>query len=492
MKISYEYSFAFTTVYFVIVTMITLFYTTKPRNIVIPYVISILLFTGSSYGTISTVATLYSRGTGELLLSLMNIFLFFLFIFVYTQYGARYKRLDEPVALNKSFLFVVIIIIVYDVYGILSGVSFENMLASDGMINFINMYVFYLIIKWSVFDEKQLEKLIDVFIYVAIFMSVYGLIRWAWFGGDPANFYLNYGDKPVKITYFDIGQSIIFGVTSVILYHKSRLVLVRSSVRWFYYLIIGMCLANILLSFRRTAWVGIGLIFLWIFLTSSASRKLLITGIALVALASGASILHERFNGSTGAHGEKHTGLTSDFLNKSGKIDLKHGRFAEIANAMEVANQYALTGLGPWAVNSPRVTPQRKSDFVHSSILFVYIKTGIFGMLAYITIFIAYIKWWFKVRKRSWRSNYYKALGDSFFCGLLFELPDIMFGTPLIIFRQTQIIAILLIMPYLCYRIDNLGTEAEGIQKPSNNNLLKKNDRILAKKATVRYALTQY
>ena len=473
MSITYEYSKIFTALCFVILALLTAFYTIRPRKIVVPYLVILLMFTGTLYGTLEADLTIYTRGSKALSIPLINIFLYFLFAAVLVRYGLRYKNYKEPFLLSKSLLFFVIIILMYFAYGFVTGVEFENIASKYGLINVINLYAFYLILKWWIFDEQQLEQFIKVFIIVTSFMAIYGIVRLLLFGGDPANYYLNQGKHSVSITYFDQGQGLLFGVFFVILYHKVRLRLVHGSALWFYYFMMGLSLLTILLSFRRNLWLGLSFIFIWIFLTSNATRKVLFTGVALAVLAVGSGVYQDRFGGSSK---HKEQSLTADITNKSGKIDLKHGRFAELANAMVVANQHSIIGLGPWGVNTPRVTPYKDTDFVHSSILHVYIKTGIIGVLAYLSLFIGYAVWWLKIRNKKWHSQYYRSLGDAFFCGLLMEVSDIMFGTPLIIFRHSQILAILLVMPYLCYRLDRAKKEQSvNNEQPVDGNQAVKN-----------------
>ncbi len=468
MNVTYEYSSVFTALCFAIIALMTTYYFIKPRRIVFPYLITLLVFTGTQYGLSEQgTTTIFTRGIGVLSIPLINVFIYILFAYVFFRYGTRYKKINEPVVMNGSLLFLIAIVILYYLYGIVTGETFENMVSHRGMINIVNLYVCYLMMKWWIYDERQLESFVKVFIYATSFMAVYGLIRWGLFGGDPANYYANFEGQSVKITYFDSGQGVLFGVLFVLLYNKTRGTLVRGITLWFYYFMMGLCMLNILLSYRRTVWVGMSLLFVWIFFTSTVSRKVLILGVAFVALAIGSGIYQKRYVASHSTQS-----IVSDITDKSGKVDLKHGRFSELVNALEVANQYWMTGLGPWGINTPRVTPLKETDFVHSSILHVYIKTGIIGMVMYLAVFVGYVTWWIRRRNQLWKNNYYRSIGDAFFCGFLIEVTDIIFGTPLIIFRHSQILAILLVIPYVCYRLDKITVERSAVQKKQQKRLL--------------------
>lgn len=460
MSITYEYSSIFTAAFLVAMALMTLFaMLIRPRFLLFPYLVMLLLFTGTLYGTKDADLTIYTRGMGVLSFPLVNIFLYLLFVAVFIRCKSRSRNNLRHGMLDVSLLLMATMIFIYGLYGLATGVPLSNIVSSYGLIGVINLYALYMMTKWWIFDDRQMELFLKVFIYVMSFMALYGVVRWGLFGGDPANYYMNYGGQASRVTYFDSGQGVLFGILFVLLYNRSRLSLDRGLKRWFYHLMMGLCLANILLSFRRSLWLGLGLAFLWIFATANVGRKFIVLSIALMALAAGSVIYKERFDKSYDSRWA--TGITSDITTKTGKIDLKEGRFSEFYAALRVANQYALLGLGPWGINSPRVTPSKEHDFVHSSIIHVYIKTGLVGVAIYLGMLISYVTWWLRVRRRKWVNNYYRSLGDAFFCGFLMELPDILFGTPLTIFRHSQIIAIIFSVPYVCYRLDRILQERD-------------------------------
>lgn len=465
MSITYEYSSIFTTAFLVAMALMTTFAMLKPRLLLLPYLIMLLMFTGTQYGTQDVDSTIYSRGMGVLSFPLVNIFLYVLFAAVFIRRRISSKNNHPATMLDTTLLLMVVLIFVYYLYGLAADVSLSNMVSQYGLINIINLYALYLMMRRWVSDDRQLDLFIKVFIYVTSFMAVYGILRWGLFGGDPANYYLNFGGQATRLTYFDNGQGVLFSILFVILYNRAKLSLDRGLKRWFYYFMMALCLANILLSFRRSLWFGLGLVFLWIFVTSNVGRKIAVLGVALIALAVGSVIYKERFDASYQSRWA--TGITSDITTKSGEIDLKAGRFSELYAAMGVANEHALLGLGPWGMNTPRVTPYKEQDFVHSSVIHVYIKTGLVGIALYLAMLFSYVVWWLRIRRRKWNNIYYKSLGDAFFCGFLVELPDILFGTPLTIFRHSQIIAILLSLPYACFRLDRVSrTEDVQVDKP--------------------------
>ncbi|GEM_PF-4016961 len=471
MSITYEYSPLFTAAFLAIMALMTVLAMLKPRLLLMPYLVMLLIFTGTLYGTgalfgaQSADSTIYSRGMGALSFPLINIFLYVLFVAAMLRCRISSKNTRPPAMLDMTLLLMVAIIVIYYFYGLTTGVPLSNMVSQYGLINIVNLYALYLMMRWWIYDERQLDLFIKIFVYVTSFMALYGIVRWGLFGGDPANYYQNYGGQASKLTYFDTGQGVLFSILLVILYNRARLSLDRGFKRWFYYLMMGLCLANIMLSYRRSLWFGLALVFLWVFLTSKTSRKILILGVALAALAFGSVIVKSRFDASYGSRWS--TSIASDITTESGDVDLKGGRFSELYAVMNVVNQYPLLGLGPWGINSPRATPYKEHDFVHSTIVHVYIKTGLVGVALYLGMLISYAVWWLRVRRRKWKSQYYRSLGDAFFCGFLAVIPDITVGTPLIIFRHSQIIAILLSLPYVCFRLDRAsGTEDVQADKP--------------------------
>lgn len=453
MGITYEYSKVMTTAVLGLLVLGSLLCGMRPKLIVLLYVAVLLLFTGTLYGTnltltanvaASSISTIYSRGAGQLPVSILNIYLVALcaFSLCVTKpiFGKRVNSSD-PVLL--SLLFLAVAYCLYAIYGIRGNITLENALSPFGMINFANMLFLYLVLKWSITEEEDLRRFEKVFVGLCGFMALYGLVRLP-FGGNPANYYCNFEGKSSRLSFFDFGQSALFCITLVILYmRRGGLSTVRAR-GWAFSL---LCLANIVLSYRRTAWVGLLLVFIWFLFTSDIKRKVTLSIIGCLVFLSVLATMQSRFAG-TGTKGR--FSFAQDITDSKGNLAVRDGRFGQLYYAVLVASESPLFGLGPWGENR-----EFRSDIaIHSSVIDTYLKMGLMGLIPYALILFGFPVWWIRKRREQWHEPHMKNLAEAFFCGFVFWLPDILFGTPIMVFRHCQVLAIIMAVPVVAYAID--------------------------------------
>ena len=339
----------------------------------------------------------------------------------------------------------------YASYGVLfCGITVENAVSNYGGIGFVYMLLFYLVLKWSLSDYEDLLRFEKVFIIICLLMALYGLLRLP-FGGDPANYYANYEHAAARLTFFDIGQNTLFCIALVIIFLRRSESWGGEAWGWAAALIF---LANIALSFRRSAWAGLLLVFVWLLLISDIKRKLVMLVMGVLVFAAGAVVIQSRFTNQ--ASNLKTGSLAADFTGPGGHLKIESGRFGELYVAVLAASESPLFGLGPWGTNKEfRISHGNTiTTFVHSSVVDVYLKMGLIGLVPYLLMLFSYPVWWFRVRGRAWLSPHWKSLAEGFFCGFLFELPDILFGTPIVIFRDLQILGLIFAIPVAAHAIN--------------------------------------
>jgi O-antigen ligase len=135
---------------------------------------------------------------------------------------------------------------------------------------------------------------------------------------------------------------------------------------------------------------------------------------------------------------------------------LKTGRFAELYVSILAASKSPILGLGPWGENSELRDPtrERTSTFTHSSYVHMFVKAGLVGLILWVVMLLRYVIWWVRRRRADWNDPRHRAIAEAFFCGFLFWIPDSVFGTPIIIYRHFQILAMLLAIPIIAHVID--------------------------------------
>lgn len=453
MNITYEYFAAVTAAILIFLAAGSVFLVLKPKKIILIYITPLLLFTGTMYGLSSAgsgfgdTTTLYGRGTGQLPMGFLNIYLVVLFLFAAVTARAQSRRPISGDPIQPFLAFIAFAFLAYAAIGLVSGITFSNAISRFGMINYLNLLFLYLVIKWSITEDRDLLIFHKLFLWVCGFMAIYGLVRYLGFGGDPANYYNNFEQSGVRLSYFDIGQSALFctAMVSVLLALKDR----QSRSIW-HLMFALLFLANILLSYRRNAWAGLMIVLVWFFLISDMKWKPLLMGIAAVGLLILFTLSQGRFDDN----------VVHDFTNRKGEVQFKKGRFSELYQAVQATSRSPLVGLGPWGVNKEfRRGEGVNASFVHSSIVHAYLKMGLIGLIPYVLMLVSFPIWWFRKRRQQWNDPRKRDLGEAFFCGFLFWLPDIFFGTPTIVFRHFQILAMLLAMPVVAFGIDRVRRE---------------------------------
>jgi O-antigen ligase len=327
------------------------------------------------------------------------------------------------------------------VYGLSTGITFSKVFSGAGLINIFNMYLFMLIFLKIISTTDKLNKLTDCIIFWVLTRGVFGLVRWGFFGGDPANVYANQQNINVRITFFDINDNLIamlgvFISAWILMYGKPGLSNLR---KFFYLLTIIIGLAVILLSYRRTAWGGLVLAVLWFVWQQPWRRRIQVGFFAsLIGLLALPVVISERF--------AKH-GLLVDITSSTGKISTKIGRFTELNQAWRYISESPFTGVMPWG----GLGTAGSHEYVHSGIIHLWLKGGVFALIFFCLILWGYYSFTKKARKEIPAQERY--LLEAGFAGLLFILPSFMFGTTVAEFRSCLLIGFVLALPYLVYSL---------------------------------------
>ena len=96
------------------------------------------------------------------------------------------------------------------------------------------MALFSLLLLAALADEVGRRRLLLTLVTLAAVRSAFGLVRYAWFGGDSANPYRNFEGLDIRLVYFDIGDNYIaalaaFCIAWLLLMPGVRLTLWRRS-----------------------------------------------------------------------------------------------------------------------------------------------------------------------------------------------------------------------------------------------------------------------
>jgi len=416
----------------------------------------LVAFSGSTYGQLDVERTIYSRGTGMFYFSILNYYLWGIGAVVALRNAFnRYQPVATPLA--KYFIaFALLILANAFVAGASDDKSLHiiNAFAYSGLINVINMSIFFYIIV-NVFGAPPEARKFLKFLLIAIgIRGIFGIVRWAFFGGDTANIYENIERTGVKLTFFDINDGFlatlaVFCSAWLLSYRKQFLSQREQYSLW------GLLLLEIFIivfSFRRSSLVGMGLAAI-LFITLLPAHKrfgaILLSG---GVLGGGIAILTALRLGKVRGVNENRSFLFDIFGGAKGAES--GSRTLEYTEAWRSLGDYWLFGKGMWGTMQSNLAELSyhagNFGFVHSGFGHILLKSGVFGLIMFLGLLASFATYYVQARKTL--SGDLQMLADAGAAGVLFWLPTLLIGTPVIEFRSMMMLGLALALPFLAVR----------------------------------------
>jgi hypothetical protein len=438
-----------------------------PRILAYIYLSIFFAFNSTSYGSLSLFATggVYSRGSGLLLFPL--VLWCVLGAWCCARASAAFAGQAPPPCTLRPWLGAWLVLLVLHVGAALaSGVKVAAALAPSGFSNLVWMAppIFLLLLTFR--TRTHVIELMRFIMLAGLARAMFGLVRWVALGGDPNNVYANRNAIPIKLTFFDINDSLLccmalaIAVLHLVRPGASAPAAARPATAWLALagctlLATGLC---ILLSYRRTAWIGAalaGLVIAWRF---PWRRRLQLLALGLPPLGVGIGILlARRF-----AQGSQHGWSRLVYDMQSRRFGAESERVLELKLALADFMAHPLTGIGAWGryAGFEHISWQANPDgglFVHSGVLHIALKAGVPGLFL-----LAGLAWACLRASRAALApdptgvtdarharGACLALATAGVAGLAFMLPDILVGTPVPQVRTTQMLAICMALPYI-------------------------------------------
>lgn len=433
---------------------------TKPRVTLYFYLMILFMFSSSSYGMPGILQAeffnVYGKGTWTLGYSFLSILLFCLFISILVHHYILEKRSNTHIECNlyKLFWLYNAVYFIYILTGMGYGVSFlQSTFYLTGVVNITYMSIFVFVLINFFKSEEDVDKFMILFLGCMAIKGIYGVFRFLFMGGDPANHYARINDmRAVVISFFDWGEGFIACIAaffSLWMVLKGGKMLSRNKTI-FYWIIIIVGTFNMLFSYRRTVWFGMALVFLWLFQYLSAKQRVILVILTLVI---GSTIfmtlVHNRFG--TSGEGFIQSIAPDAFDESTGELTVKGGRFFELYVAWQTVKKNLLFGIGPWGLFSNLEKEGLHARTTHSSIMFMLLKMGLVGLIIYLAIMVAYVKFWLKARREEWHSVKLRAFGEAGFAGFVFFIPSIFFAPMIMEYRTMSFFGLSLALPYVAY-----------------------------------------
>jgi hypothetical protein len=437
-----------------------------PRFLAYGYLLVYFLINSTTYGSLSSAGSpgLYTRGSGVMLFPLLFWMMFGFWCLA--RVSANFQRHPTPPCnLRPWFLGWFLLLVGHVAVGLFSGVKLSEIVAVSGFSNIVWMAPLVSLMLLAFRTREHAIELSRFIMLAGLGRAMFGLVRWALFKGDPNNVYANMNAIKIKLTFFDINDSLLctiaFAIAAVNLFQ-----VVKTNRTSFWRLVewatLGATVACIVLSYRRSAWIGFVLAGLIIMMRFPLQRRihLMVLGAPVV----GVGLLYAAFRRLGQTKGAGH-GLSSLFFDmQSKRFGSESERVMELKFAMSDFLSHFFTGIGTWGRYNgyQHISWQNNPDgglFLHSGVLHIALKAGLPGL-----ILLGGTIWAFTAfARRALRTLPPELLGlaTAGAAGLAFMLPDLLVGTPFPQVRTTQMLAICLALPYVAMAVCR---EASAVQ----------------------------
>lgn len=427
----------------------------RPYLLLLVYLVPFMFFTMSTYGELDAGRTIWHRGSGLLYLPIMTWGL--LGIYVTTWYSDKFNGRNVPsTAIHPWFLGLGILFAGHlGVAGVL-GESLHNAAHTNGFRNLVLSGVLFAVLL-RVFDASfKVRWLIDYLIICAVARGIFGVVRFLFLGGDPANVYENVERISVKLTFFDINDSLL---ASMVIFICLWELMIRGKElqvwrRITYPAFVGIEAIVVLFSYRRTAWGGLVAVLLYlVWLLPTRKRVVVMLAALPVSLIAIAFVAAKRLGGNSIVD------LAARFFGEfSGQQSFKgiSQREYELSLAWQAFAENPIFGVGSWGAYHSGYAQigwqqgEQAFGFLHSGFLHMLVKTGLLGFGLFVGVISAFAIYIVRVRGKialEWQGAFHLGVA-----GLLFQTPNWFVGTPIPEYRTMQLFALCLALPLLVHR----------------------------------------
>lgn len=440
----------------------------QPRLLVYPYLAIFFLFNSTSYGNLAIISYgsgVYARGSGLLYFALLLWTM--LGIWCCARVSSNFRGAEAPACnLRPWFLAWFALLLGHVVAALFLGRKLSEALAPSGFSNIVWMAPLVSLLLLAFRTRAHATELARFILLAGLGRALFGLARWVAGGGDPNNVYANMNSIQIKLTFFDINDSLLcllaFAIAAVQLFQSAR---VKRPAFWIAleWLTLAATAPCIVLSYRRTAWIGLVLALAVVMWRFPLRRRIQLVALGLpLAAPALAYVATKRLSQTKGA-GHGWTSMLYDM--QSRRFGAESERVLELKLALADFLANPVTGIGSWGryTGYQRISWQtgvEAGHFIHSGILHIGLKTGLVGLALFAGTAWAFIHF----ARRALRELPPELIGlaTAGAAGMAFMLPDILIGTPFPQVRTSQMMAVCLALPYLAMGASNAVRAAQA------------------------------
>lgn len=429
-----------------------------PKLVALGFVGVLFMFADATYGKLQIEGSIYARGVGVFYFSMLHLAL------LVSGFAVLCKKLAVPGApqlappLAKWFFALLFLMLCHVVVGLMQGVDLNVILGYNGFMNVLNMLVFMYVLIEAFKSDGDKERLLLAIIGLAAIRAMFGLVRYAFFGGDAANPYRNFDNLDIKLVFFEIGDNFVvslgaFCAAWLLMSPHARLSGLK---RLGLFALMIMQIAAVALSFRRSSLIGLALMFTLLVLRLPGRQRLIVMLFAAGFLSAIATVFFQQR--LQYAEDSNTSGILSSLVFDIARADVEDSRFYELYAAAKSLGDNWLIGLGSWGTftgdDELLFYHGGQYDFVHSGFGHLILKAGVIGVLLFCGLLYAYAAHYFKSRK--YLSGNALLISDAGFAGFLFWVPTLLVGTPIIEFRTMLLLGLTLAMPFVAVRLESV------------------------------------
>ncbi|MFO1361309.1 MAG: O-antigen ligase family protein [Burkholderiales bacterium] len=430
----------------------------RPWLVIYPYLAVLVFFPHGGWGAAEPgTADIYARGGGQLVFPLVTWYLWGMAL-VALVCGRLDRAQAAPLNIARYFWLFAALFAGQLVVAALTDVLMEDAVSMIGLIGVVNMSLFFFVLVSVVRTPAQLDRLVQFLLICIAARGLYGLARFAFFGGDPVNPYANLEEIAIDVTFFDVNDSLLALLGAFIaamrLLQPDTFAGRRVRVQYLALLAIGF--ATAVLSSRRQVWAGLLLaIAVYFFVAPREHRRAAIggtlaaLGVAVVAVV---AVAYQRFESVVAPGATFLEMLFPDFKSSAGVM--QGARPRELAYVVETILRHPVFGVGPAGrydgYGIPWQVGEHAYQFVHSGFGHVALKGGLVGLALFVAMLLACVA--FTWRRRAEIPEAYRSVYFAGVAGLAFLLPTLAISTPLTEIRSMQLLGLALALPYVTHR----------------------------------------
>jgi hypothetical protein len=291
--------------------------------------------------------------------------------------SGRSPRVPRPLALGLTLF--ALAMVAGAVTGHAAGQSIRSVVLAEHVLAYL--LVLPIAIYNLELERRQLVRIVAVVVALAILKAAFGLVEVFGHYGEPI-------EGTATLTYYEAASNwlILVALLTVLAAVVAR----ASPPRW---MLLGspLLIASLALSYRRSFWIAavLGLLLVVVLGTTPTGRRLLVPVSLMVAL--GIWLLGSAGFQSSGSPIARRAASLAPSKLEANVQD--RYRLDERANVLGAIGQHPITGLGiqvPWAATFRPLAVEHEEGrlYVHFAALWLWLKLGILGVLAYIALMV--------------------------------------------------------------------------------------------------------